>query len=148
MWLSGAEKFGKKMPILLRCGIGIGTISNPGAEIGAMTGEAFVSARKALDAIKKEHRKSIAKIVSHDVTLDEQLNLLIELACAVKSNWTFSQRKVIAEYRKERKQEKISEILDVTPPYISRVIEDTGIEIIMHNEEYIRKIIGGSYTTT
>ena len=139
LWLGGAGAFGRKNPVLVRCGVGIGTIDNHDAKLGEMTGEAFILARKALNQTKKVHKMSILRISPIENANDELLQVAIELACAVKSRWTYSHRRILREYRKNQSatQEEIAKKLGISQPYLSRLLDETNINAM----EELRGII-------
>lgn len=138
LWLSGKTYFDR--PILIRCGIGIGSISNPTDVLGKMTGQAFILARKALDSIIRERKKSLAYIEFPDEEITAILSAIMSLVCTLKSSWTYTQRQTIDVYRNSTTQEEAAEILGLSRPAITKNLENSSFQSVKRFESVFARL--------
>ncbi len=139
LWLAGAVEFGAKEPVLLRCGVGFGRISNPDAPLGAMSGEAFLLARSAIDSIKKTHRRSGIAVDTTDIRTGALLAASARLSCAIKSRWTIKQRKALKLYRKNHSITETARLTGTTKQNIEKMFSTMKLWEILDFEEAMRK---------
>jgi len=141
LWLYGAEKFGKKNPVLVRCGIGIGSIKNPDEEhLGEMTGDAFQLARNALDTVKEKQR-SISTIAYQDLTQSLILSILFNLVSLLKANWSLKARIAVNMRRDGFTINQIGEESGISFQAVSQSLQICNFTEIKRTEEAVLIII-------
>ena len=141
LWLSGANEFTKKQPVMIRCGIGLGTVDNPDDTLGVMTGDAFEFARVALESISKEKRKSKAVFMNYSEIFSNKISIMMAIACALKSSWNFSQRRCIWHYRQNDSIVKTADLLGISHQFVSEALFETNYEELVGFEQIVKEFM-------
>ena len=139
LWLAGRERFA--CPVKIRCGIGIGSIISSSKKIGEMSGDAFLNARNALNSIKKTSRYSFVAISVEDQQKSEWFSAIVGVASALKSHWTFAQRRAILKYREFQSLKKAGDQLNKPRQEISELLKRANFSELYRLEKAMENIL-------
>jgi predicted XRE-type DNA-binding protein len=138
-------------PIQVRFGIGIGNIQTEiyrYAALGA-DGAAYYRAREVIEQIKNSEKrnKSInsriaVKSDAEDELLETQINTILALCSAIKSNYTIKQNQVINYLiQNDENQYQVANALNIKQPSINRTIRVTNYYLLKSAIEVVQKSI-------
>lgn len=114
-----------------RFGLGIGSVpAAPESDIRGENSPAFLMARKALDTIKHNSRRSeqpktLARLESEAINTELINHMFTQLYYQTVS-WTDKQRQIVWLKRNTFSQKELAEQLGVSQPYINQVLQATG----------------------
>jgi len=114
-------------PLEIRYGIGVGEIwtkINPDMALGA-DGPAFHCARKAIEDVKKNNRKSKSERTNIRIEIEnkntEMINSLLSMLYIQKKQWTKNQRRTIRAYKRNgKRQTACAKFLNTSQSVVSR----------------------------
>lgn len=115
----------------LRFGLGIGSIYTPieATSIGA-DGPAYHAARRALDVIKEQARRSEQPSTSIRLEKEDRdtslMNSLLAQLHFQEEGWTAKQTQIVWGMREADSQKELAQSLKVSQPYINQVLQATG----------------------
>lgn len=123
----------------VRMGIGIGKPGNRAKKITESTGEAFIHSGECFDALKKQ---TLALKVGNE-TIDECLNLMLNLATLTMDNWstTVAQAIQTAIENADKNQYEIAAILGKSQSSISEALKRGGYDEVKLLEIFYTKQI-------
>ena len=90
---------GRKLPVDVYYGLGVGAIEKLLDEEVGMRGSAFYRARDALQLCKKQGRGIFIKSSDEPCLMDNIINTLLHFIEALESSWTKRQREIVDYYR-------------------------------------------------
>ena len=113
-------------PIQIRFGIGLGVITTPIKDIAlGMDGPAFYFARESL---KIAHERNGHAIVFKSEKLgnvsEDAINMMLGSLAVIRKLWSESFREILSYLRSGKNQKEIADLLQVTQPYISKLIKN------------------------
>lgn len=118
---------GKQVVFDLRCGVGIGTISNLEASPGSSRGQAFLLSGKSLDKMAKDRRLQI-KTPWDDMNLG--YGIFCHLLDTLSGGWTPRQFGVLGLALEGLTQKDIGKRLGITQPSVSRHLRKVGYQAV------------------
>lgn len=124
----------------VRIGIGIGSQNTKSKNITEANGEAFINSGSIFDSlVKKQH----LAIQSPWKTLDEELNISLELALLTMNSWTKNSAEIfqISIENEELTQKEIAKQLGITQGRVSERQKRAGFDAITKLEKRYRKLI-------
>lgn len=139
LWLEGISIVGS--PVNVRCGIGVGKISNPMLPIGEMTGKAFIFANSALESLGKRSQMSVSAIVCRRKQLSNLLTSTMGVIAALKAQWDVKVREVILLSREAGSQLQVANRLNIKRKEVKSILYSAGWKQLIAGEKAIRKTI-------
>jgi len=136
-----------KIPIDFWIGIGVGVVEEPDSRRGPnqMWGPAFVHAREALTAAKKNN--SDIAIVTYDDKINNRLNTILGLVSFMRKNMTDNQRKMVDLYnyytvtKKIQYQRELANMLNVSDAMVSKTLRNSGHEHLKRGESLVQEMV-------
>lgn len=128
----------------VRMAIGIGEKTFDAPKITEANGEAFVNSGKLFENLKKD----TLAIRSPWPEVDDQLNLMLDLALLTMDNWTQNSAEIVklSIEMPQATQTEIAKKLNITQGRISDRQKRAGYEAIMRMEKRYRSLIHNSIT--
>ena len=137
-----------KLPIMFRCGIGIGDIERMSTKNLGMRGTAFYRARSALGLCEEEKRNIFIKLSDIPTEEEEEINTLLEIIEVLKNSWTNRQHQIINYYREhpDYTYEQIAKYVrrisgKGSKQSVSQVLNAANWDIISKGEVLINKLL-------
>lgn len=124
----------------VRMAIGLGEKIYNSTQVTESNGGAFVNSGECFEALKKQR----LAIKTPNLEIDNQINLLFELALLTMNYWSPTVASIIkiALENPEKNQKEISKILEKSQSTISEALKRGGFDEIMHLEKRYRNLIG------
>ena len=124
-----------------RMGIGIGSKPKSNLKISERSGKIFINAGQVFDSLKKE--KITMGIKTDNSTLDETLNLMLQLALTIMDNWPQQSAEYVfaAIENPTLTQKELGLILNIQQASVSRRSIRSHFDLIMKFESFYRATI-------
>lgn len=137
--LKAAVKTIKGLDVRMAIGIGEKTFEAP--KITEANGDAFVRSGRLFEKLKK----NTLAISSPWPEIDEQMNLMLELALLTMNNWTQNSAEIVklSIEMPEATQTELAKKLGITQGRVSDRQKRAGYEVIMRMERRYRNLING-----
>lgn len=128
-----------KAQLNVRLAIGIGTKNHDAAKVTESNGEAFVRAGELFESLKK----TTLAIHSPWSTIDEQLNLYLELALLTIDQWTNNSAEIacLTIENPEATQKQLASMLGITQGRVSERLKRAGVDEILKLDARYRQLI-------
>lgn len=128
-----------KAQLNVRLAIGIGTKNHDAAKVTESNGEAFVRAGELFENLKK----NTLAIHSPWSTIDEQLNLYLELALLTIDQWTNNSAEIacLTIENPEATQKQLASMLGITQGRVSERLKRAGVDEILKLDARYRQLI-------
>jgi len=130
----------KRIPGLdVRMGIGIGEKTYDAPRISESGGDAFVSAGRLFDQLKK----NTLALKSPWQKVDRIINLCLELALLTMDRWTVNSAEIIALSLRhpQKTQLELAKMIGISQGRVSERQQRAGYEEIRHLEAYFKELI-------
>lgn len=139
----------RELKVPIRCGIGIGPISDVENREKALQlsvvefdGVAFHRARKAINDAKTN---DVILFVNTDNNKSDNIfNIISKLVQIIKSKWTNTQREYVSQIRTMKTKAPIKDVAEhygVTKQAISKSLKTAHLDSILEAESYLRSLL-------
>ena len=135
------KSFLKSIKIDARMGIGIGSKNKSTLKISESSGKVFVNAGEVFDSLKKD--KITMGIKTSNSTINETLNLMLQLALTIMDNWPQQSAEYVsaAIQHPTLTQKELGLKLNIKQASVSRRNNRSHFDLIMNFEKYYRTTI-------
>lgn len=124
-----------------RMSIGFGDKTHNAKKISESNGSAFINSGELFETLKKQ--KVTLAMRTGDVTIDEPLNLMIQLALTFMDNWLAQSAEFVAAAIENPtlSQEELGQKLGINQAAVSRRQKRAQFDLVMNLDRYFRKQI-------
>lgn len=134
---------GRRVVFDLRCGVGIGEITDLEARSGSSRGQAFLFSGQSLDTLEKNRR---IQVKTPWPELNPGYDLFCEMLDALSSGWTPRQFKTVGLALGGLTQKVIGERMGISQPSVNRHLRKAGYQaveaLVEHSERMVIERIG------
>jgi len=131
-------------PLLLRYGVGYGTIQKMGSHISIeMDGPAFHRANNALTLAKK--KKHVVQFETGDYLFDLNINTIYHLIYAIKNRWSETSHKRYWKYIDLGTYDRVAEQEGVSPQAVWESLRNANAVDILNAEQAVNRILAEKF---
>ena len=139
-WLKQHTK-DQQAPLDARISIGFGEVDYFGTSVLDADGEAFHLSGRAFDEMKSTHQ--YFQVSTRNQTLNEQLDIILNLANIIMSQWTKNQAEVIFLLLENKTQQEMADELNIAQSAVNNRIKLARWKEIDKTIRYIASLIQG-----